>query len=155
MNYTVFEMLLHGHDIRFPAFGRSMAPCISSGDRVIVRRVPVGRLIMGDIVLCKVEGGGVMLHRLLRIRYTNRTAPVLFTKGDALDIPDPPAPASGYLGKVVAIEQANGRIRRLDFPLARFANFIRALYHFGRSALVRGWLGGKRRFQSSRNRSGL
>lgn len=138
------EMLLQGHDIRFPAYGRSMAPFVSSGDRVIIRRMPISRLIRGDLVLCRVEGGGVVLHRLLRIRHVKGPGPVLFTKGDALDIPDAKVPASDYLGKAVAIEGANGRIRRLDLSSARCANYIRALYQISRSALVRGSLRVKR-----------
>ncbi len=76
----------------------SMSPEIDVGDVVVVRKVPVEDIQVGDVIQYK-QGDTTIIHRVVEIR--NQSAPVFITKGDADNSPDPsPVYPSQILGKV-------------------------------------------------------
>lgn len=105
------ELLRSGLSVRIPARGASMAPFIRDGDEVLVE--PLARPPRrGEVVLVRVAGGAVVLHRVLASR-----AGGVVTRGDAQEVPDAPVPAAEVLGRAVAV--AGRRRLHLQAPFGR------------------------------------
>lgn len=105
--------------LRFRVVSDSMAPVIRRGDWVTVRRVEVGRLRRGDVVV-HTHAGAFRVHRLLSVRRRGDTA-LLVTKGDGKLQPDPPWSGQALLGRVAAIDRDDRRIE-LETPAWRATN---------------------------------
>lgn len=121
------ELLKDGYDLRLKVTGRSMSPFLESGSYVILSKIPVSRLKVGDIIFCQCDDGSFKLHRLIQV-----DGDMLITKGDALVACDVPFRKTAYKGKVVRIEHhlENGVIRRnMENQSARVVNYLIARYH--------------------------
>ncbi len=105
---ALFEDILgRGADLRVGVTGRSMAPFLKTGDTVTIRKVPVDRLAIGDLVFFKSRLGLPILHRLIRIKKTEKGVKLFRAKGDALSIFDEPFAEQSLIGKVFSIEKAS------------------------------------------------
>ncbi len=129
------QMLRDGYRVRLRVSGSSMAPFLKSGSYVTLLRAPLGDLEIGDIIFCSRTDGTFLLHRLIAT-----DSATLQTKGDALDLPDPPFDKGDYLGKVVHIEHRRHHAvahRSMDRRSARAANYCIAVSHRLKLHLVR------------------
>jgi|SRR5215510_9830079 len=93
------EMLLRQGNLYLKAFGTSMLPSIWPGDVAQVQSCTFAEVELGDIVLCRREGG-FQLHRV--VRKTDHPAK-LVTRGDAMPSCDTPAKPQEILGKTQKI----------------------------------------------------
>jgi len=127
---SLFEdVLKRGADLRVSVTGRSMAPFIKSGDTVTIRKIPVDRLAIGDLVFYKNRLGCPVLHRLIGIKKAEDGGKVFRTKGDALWAGDEPFFEESIIGNVVSIERRSGcgrRIRGIDMSSLKWRtiNFV-------------------------------
>ncbi|MGA1978628.1 MAG: signal peptidase I [Bacteroidales bacterium] len=105
-----FSLLENGITIRAKADGYSMYPFIKPGSVILMEPVtPETTFLPGEIVAWKRDSGFV-LHRLVRI--INEGDEVLYvTRGDSCPEEDTPLIRARIAGKVLAIEDANGKIR--------------------------------------------
>ncbi|MBC2717575.1 MAG: signal peptidase I [Desulfobacteraceae bacterium] len=100
------EILNQGVELRIKVTGRSMRPVINTDDVVTVKKVPVEKIRIGDLLLIKNYSGSLILHRLIKKEcYVGHT--VYRTKGDSLLIPDVGVTADRIMGKVYKIEKLN------------------------------------------------
>ena len=141
-NSTFFtEILDCGIDLRVRVTGRSMAPAIRSGEIVVVKKIPVVSLRIGDLILFKNNAGALMLHRILFKRCINDSTIVLRTKGDALKSLDGPIQQSEVLGRVYKIQRKGpaGEWKTIDLDslkwrrlneLIALKNLLVALFYF-------------------------
>jgi signal peptidase I len=98
------DILSQGVAMRIRVTGQSMRPTIHTNDVVVVKRVPVKKIRLGDLLLFKDHQGVLILHRLIKKeRHAGHT--VYRTKGDSLTIPDAGVSADCILGKVYKIEK--------------------------------------------------
>ncbi len=129
-------------DVRLRVTGESMRPFLKAGSIVTLRREPLEKLRIGDLILCRSHGNAMILHRLIgfdRKKGRKRDRSFLVTKGDALDAPDQPTPAGDYLARVIQIASGNGALkacRSMDSLPAWAGNYIQAVYHRFRSRLI-------------------
>jgi len=107
------QILEKGANLRIKVTGRSMEPCLSSDDVVIIKRVPTEFLIPGDLVFFTGEDGNQVLHRLVKAEKAEGGSVVLHTKGDALTAFDEPFKEDQLLGKACRIEK-KGSARIID-----------------------------------------
>ena len=84
--------------------GASMLPAIWPGDVLMVRRQDPTRIVPGDVVLCRCNGG-LQAHRVAR-----QCGGYLITRGDALTADDPPVQVADLLGQVTAISRGSAEI---------------------------------------------
>lgn len=133
------DMLASGKTLRFKVSGQSMRPAIRSGDYVVLQKPDVRTLRIGDLLLCRQAGGRVVLHRLVVIR-RDRKGHIrrLVTKGDNMDICDPPVGPEAVFGRVVGTEPGRGPIvrRRLEMKLFFVVNRLRGVYQRIRSDVI-------------------
>lgn len=136
------DILKSGADVRLRVTGISMKPFLETGAVVTLRGVPVEQLRLGDLILCFHEANKMILHRLIgftRKKERGMLRAMLITKGDALDAPDQPIDESKYMARVTRIGSEEGtseKCRRMDNMTARASNYILALYHGLRSAVI-------------------
>lgn len=129
--------------------GRSMIPWIRSGDLVFIEKSDFASLSAGDIILFE-RGGRFFVHRIVghaEALPAGKSAPLLITKGDALDGEDAPVSAVEFLGRVTRIYRGSHHINLesltqlfLGRLLARFSRMSRLLYgplRFGKHVLSR------------------
>lgn len=114
-------ILKQGAELRFQATGTSMQPAIQDGQMIRVGPVPQGGPRRGDILFYRSGSDRAVIHRLLR-KVRIKGGEWFLSGGDACVDTDAPVPADQVLGRVVAVEAANGRVVRLD----RGLNLIRA-----------------------------
>jgi signal peptidase I len=113
--YTVlkeigFTLLAEGKTIRAKAEGYSMYPFLKPGS--IIMLGPVNDetiLIPGEIIAWKRESGFV-LHRLIAIIKNGNEAHFI-TRGDSCMNEDPPLSREMIAGRVIMIEDENGKTR--------------------------------------------
>ena len=133
------DILAGGRTLRFRAAGQSMRPMIQSGDFVFLRKPDIDTLRMGDLLLCRQAGGRMVLHRLIIVsRDKNGDIRRLTTKGDSVDIFDPPVGVEAVLGRVIAIERHRKRrmVRRIDTTVFAGLNLMMAVYQRIRSDII-------------------
>lgn len=117
------ELLSCGARLRVRVTGRSMAPSLQGGEFVFIRREPVKKLSRGDLVLYRDSRGFLVLHRLV-----GKGKKELRTRGDALGRADGPVAPSRVLGRVCAIQDAEGkRTRNLGSLRLRLAGMALGL----------------------------
>ncbi len=129
--------------------GGSMTPWIRSGDLVFIKRSDFARLSVGNVVLFE-RDARFFVHRIIeRVRPATggKAAPLLITKGDALDGEDTPISAAEFLGRATRIHRGRRHIDLESFTqvllgrlLARFSRMSRLAYRplrFGKHLLFR------------------
>jgi signal peptidase len=69
----------------------SMRPTFDPGDSIIVTPVPLDDIKVGDVITyhIPVDDGRVVSHRIVSLKRTSETNPVVITKGDANATHDP------------------------------------------------------------------
>lgn len=142
------ELIESAGRLRFRAHGRSMWPFVRDGDVLLVTKVGVDQLRVGDIVLHQAATGAVLAHRVVGRDGEGRW----LTRGDALIPLDPPVVSERLLGRVACVER-HGRSCRMDGGFRHMAGrlwvllfdcrrVIRGLMHrFGRVSAGRGGRG--------------
>lgn len=78
-----------------------MIPSIWPGDILLVRRITIGEISRGEVVLCE-RDGKLRAHRVVEIRGAGPDARIV-TQGEALPELDPEISESQLLGRVAAI----------------------------------------------------
>ena len=97
----------------------SMTPVLRPGDVITVRKAPVDKLAVGDLVVV-ISGGTMIVHRLLRKRRSENGL-LLVTKGDRHSHKDPPWDLDQYVARAEAVHGNRRRINLLSLRL-RIAN---------------------------------
>ena len=110
----------------------SMIPSFWPGDALVVNRVDIGSISVGDSALY-VRNGRLKLHRVIA-----KEVDSLITQGDAARYADEPVPASDVLGRVVVIHRGAAEIipksqlsaprKLLIFVIRRSRRFWRLLF---------------------------
>jgi hypothetical protein len=99
------QLLEQKHSVRFRASGSSMRPFILDGDSVEIQPVDPRTLKRSDIILCRLDSGRMLVHRVVQARSAQ-----LLTQGDALLAPDGWVGFEGVLGKAATLYRRNHRI---------------------------------------------
>lgn len=132
---TLAESLLRsGTSLRFRAAGGSMRPWVRDGDVLTV--VPVRgdeQRRRGEILLCRVPGGGVVAHRFLGWRQT-ADGPRARLRGDASCAPPDLIAPPAVLGRVT-IRTRGAHVLNLNHPWWRACGRL----HAGHQSLRRLW----------------
>lgn len=123
---VVAEELKYGQSLRTNTKGSSMYPFIKKDDMVIVKPIKFEQTRIGDIIVYKrAAEGDFTMHRLIRKRKDKQGRDFLFTKADASIHGDFPVYSPDVYGKVVIIEQKNGRTINLETRFNRlFAYYL-------------------------------
>jgi signal peptidase I len=100
----VAELIRRLGCVKLPATGTSMVPAIHPGDLLFVRRVGLGEISTGDIVVY-VRQGALIVHRVVTVRAGSSREPHLITRGDRLLRNDPRVLSSEVLGLVTTLER--------------------------------------------------
>ena len=103
------QLLGAGHAIRFRASGSSMYPVVRDGDILDVWPVRCAEVDVGDIVLYRSSGHGIIAHRAVGIGGQGEKI-TLAVKGDSVKTADAQVQESQVLGRVVSIERRGRRI---------------------------------------------
>ena len=109
----IAEVLQQFGEVRVRVLGTSMLPAIGPRDVLLVRRCPMDRVAVGDVVLFAV-GLRLFAHRVTEIGVVS-AAPYLITKGDTHRQTDAPVSSRELLGRVVAVSK-DDRVRERLFP---------------------------------------
>lgn len=99
----VGDILQKCQRLRFKVRGGSMRPFIKDEDIVEVQKVPLDNLTRGDVVLCRLIYGRLVVHRVIRANQEH-----IWIQGDALLYPDGSIPRANVLGRIVALTR-NGK----------------------------------------------
>lgn len=138
-------LLSQGTSVRMQVTGRSMSPCIRSGDVVTIIPPPRSGVRLGDVVALSPSPGHLLVHRVV-----GRTAAGPMTWGDAAPRCDEPLAGRIVLGVVSRVQRA-GRPVRLGLGPERL--LIASAQRFGLLLWLRALAGrGRRIARSVRNR---
>lgn len=118
------EILSRGAPVSFRARGQSMRPFIRDGDRLVIHPLGVRGVQRGDVVLCRMAGGTLLAHRVVKISKRNGQK-MLVSQGDARPDADAAIPLASVLGRAVAVERGT-RHWRLDTPWLYPVNWLLA-----------------------------
>jgi len=102
-------ILEEGLILRFRAKGVSMHPFVRSGDLLYVQTIAPDRVHIGDLVLFRIAGSKVAVHRVLRRKRLGEKSAFVI-KGDRVEQPDGVVPAENILGQVIARERDGVKI---------------------------------------------
>lgn len=97
------ELLAQGHEVRTRMSGTSMGRSVPDGAVVCVEPVQPEELRLGDIVLLESASGGLVCHRIYRIRRRGEELEVA-TWGDNASRPDRAVPVANVLGRLKQVE---------------------------------------------------
>jgi signal peptidase len=103
------EVLGTGACLRFQARGSSMYPAVRDKDTLSVCWSPASDLKKGDVVLCRMDDGRVLVHRIVA-RKRRPDGDWFFIKGDLCDGPDGWISADRVLGRVLKAERKGREI---------------------------------------------
>ena len=95
------DVLLSFGSLRFAASGWSMIPTVWPRDILVVERVSLDRIRVGDVVLVEREGG-LCAHRVIA-RPDGSECGRWLTQGDAMPAPDRPVSDNNLLGRVTSV----------------------------------------------------
>jgi hypothetical protein len=128
--------------LRFAATGWSMLPTIWSGEMLVVERLGLSQIRVGDVVLVG-RNDRLCAHRVVG-KAGDSANPRWMMRGDALSAPDRPVSANEILGRVThmiregklvpvptelsVIEQLLARVIRRSFPAARAFIFLHSKF---------------------------
>jgi hypothetical protein len=93
------------------ATGSSMIPSIWPGDILLVRRIAIGEVSPGEIVLAE-RDGRLFAHRVVELRGAASNARIV-TRGESLAARDPEFSEAELLGRVAAISR-DGEWREIE-----------------------------------------
>jgi signal peptidase I len=125
------DLLKSGHRLRFRARGSSMHPLVRDGDILVVRPVNQDEMKVGDVVLYRAAGAGIVAHRIVE-KHTRRGQGFLVVRGDATGRPDPQVLWSQVLGRVASIERRGRTIVAESWTSRHAAPFYRGLFRLKR-----------------------
>lgn len=128
------RLLTDGCAVRFRAEGTSMLPTVADGDLLLVAPVRVEDIGRGDILLCRCPGGA-LAHRVADIGTMPGGGREFLLRGDGKLGCDAPVAAADVLGRVM-VASRNGRVRRLQGPIARLRWRLRAAVPLMRRTLL-------------------
>ena len=92
------ELLRKAGEMRVVTHGGSMLPAILPGDELVVRRVCLRNISIGDVVLFRQQGRW-FVHRVRKLLPAG-SQPCLITRGDALPSDDAPVFPEEMLGRI-------------------------------------------------------
>lgn len=122
-----------GSTVHFRALGRSMAPTVEDGALVAIAAVDGAGVGPGDVVLCLVSGGGLVLHRIVGVGQ----GATLFVRGDAPTAEPDRIARAAVLARALGVVE-RGRLRPVDEPGVRLRVMARrAVYLVRRTVLGR------------------
>lgn len=104
------DILSANHSLRFRAHGGSMRPFIQNNDIIEVEAITPGALKRGDVILCRLANGRLLVHRIVRLGLK-----AAMVQGDARAMPDGWVPLPQILGRAAVLDR-NGRRFRFDSP---------------------------------------
>ena len=116
-------LLRSGVSIRFLAHGESMAPLVRDGDVLLVAPVEIGKLLVGDVVLCLSHPGRVVVHRVVALSDSVSGLQALI-QGDNVRNPDGAFGADSILGRLVSLERSGARIDAHHRPMRLLGRFF-------------------------------
>ena len=112
------ELTQEGKDTSFfEVAGVSMWPFLSSGQKLIIKRVPVDKLRVGDIIIYKMKDSPPVCHRLVSIKKSAGKRS-LYCRGDASFYPPELVENDMVLGRASGVVK-NNRIFSMDGNVAR------------------------------------
>lgn len=133
------DILEKGIDLRLKVTGRSMAPFLTGGEILTVKKAPCMLLHAGDLIFFRSREGFPVLHRIVRKKRTCQNRYIFHTKGDALRGMDSPVCADDIIGKVCKVEKiyADGNKRYIDMESVKWKSisFMLAVFGFGKAAI--------------------
>ena len=100
----------------------SMVPSFWPGDNLVIDRVGIDEIVVGDLALYS-RNGRLTLHRVIE-----KNAGWLITQGDSVPFADEPVPAPEVLGRVTAIRRGGSEFaprRKLTCPQRLLSSLIR------------------------------
>lgn len=118
------ELLAQGHEVRTRMSGTSMGRSVPDGAVVCLAPVAPDDLRLGDIVLLESASGGLVCHRIYRIRRRGEELEVA-TWGDNASRPDRAVPATNVLGR---LKSAEGVAHDPQSPHARLHARVRFIW---------------------------
>ncbi len=92
------DILQGDRRLRFKAHGSSMRPFIRDGDLVEVQRIAACELERGDVALCRLEDGRLVVHRVIWAGPQE-----VLVQGDAFARPDGLVAHHAVLGQVMVV----------------------------------------------------
>lgn len=98
----VKEALKEKGSFLFDVKGGSMFPFLLDGDRVVIKRVSIDELGLGDIVMYA-RNNLMVVHRIVRINIKEGSKKVFILRGDNQAREDPPVSENEICGKVVKV----------------------------------------------------
>ncbi len=117
--------------LRVRVTGWSMEPAVRPGDVVTIGPAAPADLRRGDLILCRLPGGKMVLHRLVSLDRRGGGPVFLTIRGDAMPAADDPIASEAALGRVTELERASpsGRAirRHPSFPPVRLAGYALAM----------------------------
>lgn len=116
------SLLLAGKSIRFNAVGDSMFPFIHDGELVIVERIIIEHLKIGDVIYYEDVNGHCLLHRIIRKRIL-AGKPEFQIQADNILKPGGWVSPDQIFGQLAQFCQ-NGVWVRMDSIGARIANLL-------------------------------
>jgi signal peptidase I len=105
----------------FDTSGYSMWPFLKQGSRVIAKKASLADLAIGDIVLYKSTGNGLICHRVVR-KLKNNNERVIYVRGDNSSSLPEIISESRLLGKVEGIVKNNKKVIILNSIKWRIIN---------------------------------
>lgn len=111
--------------------GNSMRPFLRHGEHILVRRLPLSEIRVGDVAVFEHEGFAVA-HRVVKV-LSNDGDIALLAQGDAKPSPDAPVSSDRYRGRVITVFRGN---RKIDMEARWRKPFQRGLAMLVRSGLM-------------------
>jgi len=103
-----FMLLAEGKTIRVMAEGTSMHPSIKSGSVIFIKPLEKGESpSRGEIIAWK-RDSGIVVHRLIKT-YRQKGQEFFVTRGDSSPAEDDPVLSEQIAGKVVRVENPEGK----------------------------------------------
>jgi len=127
LSYTVleeigFRLLAEGKTICIRAQGFSMYPTVKPGSVIFIEPFEKGpELVPGEIIAWK-KNKGFVVHRLVRF-YEEGNNKFFVTRGDSSNIEDEAASSNSVAGRVIKIEDSEGKVIPADILFNKKPNY--------------------------------
>jgi signal peptidase I len=95
------EILEKNPFYKLKVYGGSMLPLLRHGEEIIIRRIPMDSIRIGDVLFCQHEDQ-FLAHRVVLIMAEKDRPRAVVTKGDTLTYLDPVSTEEQILGRVTA-----------------------------------------------------
>ncbi len=137
------EILLSSGSVQLRAQGYSMFPTVRPGDVLIVERVSLQQVKVGDVVVMS-RSSGLLSHRVISIGRDAESA-LLITRGDTSVVDDLPVRESHLLGRIGYVIR-KGKLISVPSRLSAIDNVAARVFRYSFPA-VRGVMEMRRRWQ--------